>query len=47
MTRVKGEITNGLGAGQIARLGMMEGMCCSAPWWESESQREGMQGWEL
>ena len=47
MTRVKGEITNGLRAGQIARLGTMEGMCFSAPRRGGGSQREGMQGWEL
>ena len=47
MTRVKGEITNGLRVGQIAGLGTMEGMCFSAPRWGGGSQREGMRGWEV
>ena len=41
MTRVKGEITNSVGAGQIARLGTMEGMCCSAPRWEVGVRQKG------
>lgn len=43
MTRVKGEITNSLGAGQIARLGTMEGMCCSAPHGGSGVRQKGVQ----
>ena len=47
MTRVKGEMANGLGEGRTAKVGTMEGMCYSAQGSEGGSQRERMESWQL